>query len=481
MSFNNKDKIMFYYNGNDIDVSGSNHYGCVIWPDGFSLRFIVDCGQYFGKWEKLNHTFPYRASRVDLAFMTHPHIDHCGKFPKLIHDGFQGPIFTTVGSALLYPNAIYNSGGIVLADAKKFNRTPDFTLDDIKESIENVEQNKKQYNVEYEYNERVFFTFVRNQHIFGASSIKIRLHDPNPEVEDIVLFFEGDYNDRNQFLENHDLPKEITDTDYSCFFAEATYGNTESKDIQHSFCEYLEKGVQNYDNIVIFAFAFGRTQDVLFLIKKCQESGLVPPETRVFLDGNLAIDNTYLISQSGKELEIRESARDFLPKNLTIVDRETREHHIYSEGKKIFVTSSGMSTYGPAPKYLSSLIGDPRTLFIYGGYCTPSSVGGYLMGHNPGDIVSLFGQRHILRATIVYTSDLSGHGRVDKQLKHLAKFRTKSVIIVHGDLENQEAMKERVKKEIRPSKGAHVMERGYTYVITCHGVQKIFYSEPLEF
>ena len=103
------------------------------------------------------------------------------------------------------------------------------------------------------------------------------------------------------------------------------------------------------------------------------------------------------------------------------------------------------------------------------------------MGHNPGDTVSLFGQTHILRATIVYTSDLSGHGRVDKQLKHLAKFRTKSVIIVHGDLENQEAMKERVKKEIRPSKGAHVMERGYTYVITCYGVQKIFYSEPLEF
>lgn len=481
MSANSKNKILVYANGYDQNVTGSNNFLTAIWPDGYKLHFLVDCGQYFGKETTLNRTFPYKASTIDLAFLTHVHIDHCGRYPKLIHEGFTGPIYATKGSALLYPNAISNSASIIIANSKRLKEDPGFDENDVEASIENINNHQKEYDIEYEYKGRLYYRFIHNQHLFGASSILIRLTDPDPEVEDVNLFFLGDFNDRNLFVEDFKIPKEVTDMDISCFLTESTYGDSESKDIQYKFYDYLQKGIQDYNTTIFFAFSLGRSQDILFLLKKAQESGALPYDVDIFLDGPLSISDTLLIARNPDVLDIRESSRDFLPEGLGFIDKGSRDFFLNSnKKKKIIVTSSGMGTFGPAKEYISKLIDVPKVLMVFGGYCTDDSIGRYLMDFQLGDEVRVFGKLKTKRATFGYLEELSGHARADKLVRHIANFNVRSILINHGEFEKQKSLKERIDEELHPSKGSYILTRNYTYRITCYGIDKYFYSTPNE-
>lgn len=480
MSANSKGKILVYVNGYDQNVTGSNFFVTAIWPDNYTIHFIVDCGQYFGKETTLNRTFPYKASTVDLAFMTHVHIDHCGRFPKLIHDGFIGPIYATKGSALLYPNAIENSGSIVIANSKRLKEDPGFDEADIAQSIQNVENHQKEYDIEYEYKGRLYFRFVHNQHLFGASSLLIKLTDSDPNVEDVTLYFLGDYNDRNMFVKSYDLPQELKDLSISCFFTESTYGDSETKDIKYKFYDYLDKGICDYNTVIFFAFSLGRAQDILFLLRKAQDSGRLPYDIGVFLDGPLSISDTLLISGYPDILDIRETSRDFLPEKLGFINKGSRDYFLRSREKKIIVTSSGMGTFGPAREYISGLIDVPKVLMIFGGYCTDDSIGRYLMNFQPGDEVRVFGKIKTKKATFGYLEELSGHARADRLVNHLSEFNLRSVMINHGEIEKQKSLQARIIDELHPSKGTYIMTRNYTYRITSYGIDKNFYSTPNE-
>ena len=480
MSANSKGKILLYSNGYDKNVTGSNHYLSGKWPDGYELHFIVDCGQYFGKETILNRTFPYKASNIDLAFLTHVHIDHCGRFPKLIHEGFTGPIYASKGSALLYPNAINNSSGIVIANCKRDNEDPGFDAMDVEASIQNIETHQKEYDIEYEYKGRLYFRFIHNQHLFGASSIFIRLTDPNPDVEDVTLYFLGDYNNRNLFVENFEVPQVVKDKGVSCFFTESTYGDSESKDIEYKFYDYLDRGIRDYKTLIFFAFSLGRTQDILFLLKKAQDSGTLPYDIGIYLDGPLSISDTLLIARYPDILDIRDSSRDFLPDQLGFIDKGTRDYFLHSKEKKIIVTSSGMGTFGPAREYILSLIDDPNVLMVFGGYCTEDSIGRYLMDFQPGDEVKVFGKLRTKRASFGYLEELSGHARADQIVRHISEFNPKSIIINHGEYEKQMSLKGRIDEELHPSKGSYILTRDTTYRITCYGVDKSFTSTPKE-
>ena len=481
MSGNTSHKILAYVNGYDQNVSGSNFYVTAVWPDGYKLHFVVECGQYYGKEMELNSSFPYKPSGVDLAFLTHCHIDHCGRFPKLIHDGFQGPIYATKGTALLYPNAIRNSGNIVIANNKRQGQKPDFDTVDIETSIQNIVQHQKDYDIEYEYKGRLYFKFIRNCHLFGASSILIRLSDPSKDVDDVTLFFLGDYNDKNLFVPYREVPRCVQNTEISAFFTESTYGDSESDAIEYHFYDYLRKSIQNYHTTIFFAFSLGRSQDILYLLKKAQESLWLPTEIPIYLDGSLTISDTLLVYKNPDVLDIREDARNFLPDNLQLIDKGIRPNIIETREKKIIVTSSGMGTYGPARDYIHSLIDVSNVCMIFGGYCTDDSIGRSLMNVPIGEETKVFGQDRIKRATVCYLEELSGHARADRLVRHLSNFRYKSVLINHGEPEKQESLKNRIINELHPSKGVFTVSREVTFRVTSYGVDKHFFGVPNEF
>ena len=481
MSSNTSHKILAYINGYDQNVSGSNFYVTAVWPDGYKLHFLVDCGQYYGKEVELNHSFPYKSSGVDLAFLTHVHIDHCGRVPKLLHDGFVGPIYATKGTALLYPNAIRNSGNIILANAKRQNEKPDFTIVDIENSIQNVVGHQKDYDIEYEYKGRLYFKFIRNCHLFGASSILIRLTDPNKSVDDVTLFFSGDYNDRNLFVPLQKVPQDVLNTDISAFFIESTYGDSVTEDIRFRFYEYLGNCIQNVQTTIFMAFSLGRSQDILYLLRKAQDSGWLPASIPIYLDGALTISDTMLVYRNPDVLDIRNDACDFLPANLTFIDKEVRTNILESREKKIIVTSSGMGTFGPAREYISRLIDVPSVCMIFGGYCTEDSIGRSLMNVEYGSEVKIFGQTKTKKASICYLEELSGHARADRLIQYLSNFRFKSVLVNHGEPTKQESLKKSIIDELHPSKGAYVVSRDYTFRVTSYGVDKHFFGVPNEF
>lgn len=472
MSKRSSREILVYSHSYDENVTGSNHLLSAYWPDGLRMHIVVEKGLFFGEEEKYNFLLPYRAEKVDVAFCTHPHIDHCGGFPFLVHKGFQGPIYTSKGTALLYKNVIENSSNIVIQNYKAMKQQPPFTLDDVERSIENVRNHAKDYDIEYEYKGRLFFTFIPNQHIFGSCSILLRFTDPNPDVQDVVIYFSGDYNDKNLFIPEIPLPEHVSRVRPSVMFTESTYGDSQSKDVNYHFKEDIVNFMNHYDTLLVLASALGRTQDVLFLIKQYQDEGIISDEVEVWVDGPLAISNTLTIHRNPDVFCIKEEAKDFLPKNLHFASKKIRGGVAFQQGKKIIVTGSGMGSFGPARQYIPWLLPFRETCIIFGGFCTKDSLGYDLMTTPQGEAVNIFGDVSIKNALVLYLEELSAHGRSNVQKKHVKKINPKSVIINHGELEKEEALKREIESDIHPSKGTYIASRERFYLINCFGVVK---------
>ncbi len=474
-------EILAYAIAYDEKVTGSNIHVSVHWPDGYRKNFVVDSGLFFGEQKKYNFKLPYKAEKVDLSFCTHGHVDHSGAFPSLIYKGFCGPIYSSKGTAKIFSNMVGNSSGIILQEYKRFKQRPPFTVDDVRRCIENVESHAKDFFVENEYKGRVFFTFIPNQHIFGSSSILVRLTDPNPDVKDVVLFFSGDYNDRNLFIPEIVLPDNVTQVSPSCMFIESTYGDSKSEDIKYLFEQSLHEFMDKYDTLIINAFAFGRMQDFLFLLKMAQDKDIITDDIDIWIDGSLGISNTFLILKNPETFLIKDSARKFLPKNLNIASKDSRESIALSPNKKIIVTSSGDGSFGPARQYLSWKVSDEKTLILFGGYCTKDSLG-YKLIHTPyGECVDMFGYSPIKKATVYNIEEVSAHGRSDVQKNYVRIMQPKSVIVNHGDPEKQEAEKTDIQKTIHPSKGTYVSSRNTVFVINSYGVKKVINNCKLKY
>lgn len=477
MSKPRQNGIRVYATAYDKNVTGSSLYITIEWPDGYKIHFLVDCGQFFGAEVKYNFKLPYRAEKVDFVLITHAHIDHIGVLPYLIYKGFVGPIYSPIGTALLIPDAIESSGNIVINEYKHKKKKPPFRSEDVDKVITNVSNHSKSFNQEYEYKGRIFFTFLQNQHILGASSIFVRIVDPRGDAKDVTLFFAGDYNNRHLFIPKVQIPEYISKTHPSVMFTESTYGDSKSTDVKYHFQNDIEDFINNYQTLIIYAFALGRTQDFLFIIRKAQDKGTIGDEVEIWLDGQLAINNTILIYNNPELFNIPESAQDFLPRNLYLCSKDFRQELAFSNKKKIIITSSGNGSFGPAKNYIAWKLPDPKTMMIFGGYCTKDSLGYELMNTPYGESVPIFGTPVIKNADVRYLEEASAHGRSDVLVENVRNVNPRSVIINHGELKKQRALKTTIDNEVHPPKGTHIANRTTTFVINSYGVEKSFHSD----
>ena len=445
------------------EVTGSCIYCNVRFPNKENVKFIVDCGLFQEeKYQEKNYSFPFNPEEIDFALITHNHIDHIGRLPKLYKDGFRGKTYASKITSELMPYALENTAEIlsintqrnrqakkkIIADASfpvYYNelKKPLYLLEDVEYTMQNVIG--KEYNQSFEICKHIAATFIPNNHLLGASCILITITYKGEKP--IYLLFTGDYSKNNIFLEEPNMPKYLKNVPLN-IVQEATYGNTSSKNITKVFKDNLLQSIKNSETFIAPVFSLGRAQEILFELKEMQNLNLLSSSIPIYLDGKLA--------QSYTEFYIRNpeyiTKKDFLPDNLTLVqDYETREFLLRDRNCKIILTTSGMGSYGPAQLYLSRYISCPKCTIHFCGYTTENTLGRRLQSISKDEEFKINGICKVKKANVLSTNEFSGHAKVEELLDFLKQFNNiKSILINHADENAKVEYEKRVINEINP-------------------------------
>lgn len=441
--------------GADHEVTGSCHY-----VEVGKRKFLVDCGMEQGPDIYENQEIPVNASEIDYVFVTHAHIDHSGLLPLLYSHGFRGSIYSTQATMELCRIMLKDSAHIQEFEAEWKNRkakragktevTPMYTVED---AINTMEFFKPCfYDEEYEICDEISIRFIDAGHLLGSSSIEFILREPDEDgyggkdntgwVERKVVF-SGDIGTPNRPL--------IKDP---CFFHEAdyvimesTYGNRvrgELPDFGHALAKVLQETLDKGGNLVIPAFSVGRTQEMLYFLRKIKEENLVVGHDNfpVYMDSPLAVEATHIFNTNIKEC-FDEEALSMVEKGinpitfpgLRVAVSPDESKMINSDKQpKVIISASGMCEAGRIRHHLKHNLWREESTILFVGYQVPGTLGYHLL--NGGTEAKLFGETVSVNCRIENLPGISGHADKEGLLNWAGCFKEhppKKVFIVHGD------------------------------------------------
>ena len=288
------------------EVTGSCNLAIVKFPDGYSTKFVVDCGLFQEKdYEEYNATLPFNPENVDFCLVTHNHVDHTGRLPLLVRNGFYKSIYATETTCKLIPYALTDTLSILNDVAKRKSQKAMYCEVDLDRTLSALKPCR--FNETINITENIKVTFLKNGHLIGAALILVQIS--YDEYEDINLLFTGDYNNKNIFFDVDEIPDWILDLNLTVI-QESTYGEMESSEIQKSFKANILENVENGGTTIIPVFSLGRSQEILYELKCMQNEGALA-DIPIYFDGKLALKYTNLYLKDN--LGIKEEMQDFLP------------------------------------------------------------------------------------------------------------------------------------------------------------------------
>lgn len=453
------------------EVTGSCLLIIVKLPTQETIRFIVDCGLFQEKnYEDLNNDLPFNAENIHFCLVTHNHVDHIGRLPYMVKKGFRNNIYTTEATAKFLPHSLADSCKVLRDTAKRKNVTPLYTDADVSQTLNLVKACK--YNQAVQVNDFVKATFLKNGHLIGAAMILVQISYPG--CEDINLLFTGDYNNQNMFFDIDPIPEDIKNLPLTVI-QESTYGAMDSEKTEKTFKANVLNAIDENKTVIIPVFSLGRAQEILYEVKCMQDMGLLERDVPIYFDGRLAILYTNMYLKD--ELGIKDEMRDFIPKNLTYVDKTTRTQVVYSLEKKIVITTSGMGSYGPAQTYIPEYITRHDALIHFTGYTAEGTLGGNLKNAQKGEMVEVGGIFTKKRADVEYTTEFSAHAKANEMIDFLKQFKNlKLVLVNHGQTETKNIFAERILDEVNP-KFVGILGREYFFRVNPYGLQKTLSSK----
>lgn len=448
------------------EVTGSCNLVIVKLPDGRTIKFVVDCGMFQEReHEELNDKFPFDPEEIEFCLVTHNHVDHIGRLPYMVKNGFRGKIYTTTTTSKLLPLALRDSYKVLRDTSKRRNKK-------LLYNEEHVTQTEKRV-VPCDFYESIYphpnikVTFLINGHLVGAAMILVNIC--YPDYEDINILFTGDYNNKNIFFDVKKVPEYILDIPLA-IVQESTYGYMDSCEMEKTFRKNVLQCLNNYGIVVVPVFSLGRAQEILYEVKCMQDSGRLATDIPVYFDGNLAMKYTDLYLKDG--LDNKPEMRSFLPKNLRYVDKILRPSVLRSTSKKIIITTSGMGSYGPAQVYIPEYITRKNCLIQFTGYCAEGTLGHRLKTAKQGDCVEIGGIVAKKYAQVEYTTEYSAHAKADEMIDFLKQFRNlKLVLVNHGQREVKKKFAERIFDEVQP-KRVGILGEDYFFRVNPYGLQK---------
>ncbi|MEK7508000.1 MAG: MBL fold metallo-hydrolase [Patescibacteria group bacterium] len=447
-------KLTFY--GAAGEVTGSN-YLLESGVKGQESRILIDCGLHQGSHyaERQNfEPFPYDPKNIDSVFITHAHLDHIGRIPKLVKDGFRGKIYSTNATKDFAELMLLDSEHILGKEAEREGKSPIYTISDVEKAIglwQGLEYHQKVTVGNFE------IELFDAGHILGSAVIKVVAAaegEPRQGREGKTVVFSGD-------LGNYPAPIiQPTETinfpaDY-CIL-ESTYGNRihENVDKRREMLEdVIEDTVKAGGTLLIPAFAMERTQELLYHLNQLFEGGRVP-RIPVFIDSPLAIKLTavyrkYESSFNKETLSVIRSGDDILNfpgLKLTLATEESKEIN-WVPPPKIIIAGSGMSQGGRILHHEMRYLPDSKSTILFVGYQAVGSLGRHIM--DGASEARIMGESVAVRCKKVVIPGYSAHADQPLLLKWLSPMRTtlKKVFLVHGEENSSEALGQKIKDEL---------------------------------
>ena len=460
-------------------VTGSNFL-----VEAAGKKFLVDCGLYQGKaeLEEQNYReFDYNPAEIDFMLLTHAHIDHSGRIPKLYNDGFKGPIYAHKATCDLCQIMLPDSGHIQEMEAEWKNkkrlrkgqptRGPLYTAEDALKCMEIFVPVK--YDEIIQVSEDIYVRFNDAGHMLGSSTIEIWAKEDGKETKAV---FSGD-------LGNNDIPllAEPTMIDKCDYLVmESTYGSRlhiRNDQKAELFLKIVSETIDNGGTVVIPSFAVGRTQEILYEINKIKENRHDEEFLReyrtlmkvpVYVDSPLAISATQVFKENmdlfedevKEEMERGNNPLEFPGLKFTQTADESKALN-ESDEPSIIISASGMCDVGRIKHHLKHNIWNPKSTILFVGYQAPGTLGYEIV--NGAKKVTIFGEEFAVNARIEYIEGYSGHADQEWLMNFVYSFynKPKHIFLVHGEEESQEVLRNKILENT--GIGVTIPEYGETY------------------
>jgi metallo-beta-lactamase family protein len=424
-------------------VTGSQYY---VEADG--VRLLVDCGM-FQERDFLGRNWdpsPIRLRNLDAVLLTHAHVDHCGLAPKLVQEGYRGPIVTTAASADLVELVLRDAAEIQAEDAAfkqkrhrkegrrgRFPIKPLFTFKDVDRTLPLLQT--ATYNEEVKINEHVRAVFHDAGHILGSAIIELLVSDHGQERR---LIFTGDLGQENKPIVRD--PETFAQADY--IVMESTYGNRDHEaaaSVESQLERIIQETVAEGGCIVIPIFAIERAQELIYHLNRLLHEGRIPPMP-VFLDSPMAADVNEVFRDhrdcfDAEALQMLASGQSLLKFPTLKVVRSQEESMAINDLKEPFIvmSTSGMCTAGRIKHHLVHHIEQPASTILFVGYQARGTLGRQIVDGNPE--VRIHGRSRLVRARVAQIQGISGHADRSGLMKWLSSFKSppRHLFVTHGE------------------------------------------------
>ena len=437
-------------------VTGSNFL--VETSRGKSL--IVDCGLFQGgkEMERRNwEGWGYDPKEVKNLILTHAHIDHSGRIPKIVKDGFRGKIITSPPTAELCKIMLLDSAHVQEMDAEwqtKKNRRqgkrgiePLYRTRDAEESLRYLAPVELDQTIDLEPGSKVR---LRNAgHVLGSAIAELWVEDEGKEIK---IVFTGDMGKHDQLIVAD--PFEIVEADY--LFIESTYGDRFHRTFEESKAELLEAikyAISNKEKVIIPAFALERTQEILYLLGEFYRAGQLP-DIPIYLDSPLAIKATEIFRRNKKYYDeaaqaiVGQGFDPFDMPNLKLTSTAGQSMKINQQrGSAIIIAGNGMCTAGRIKHHLKHNLWRPGASVVIVGFQAEGTTGRQIV--NGAKMVTIFGQKIAVKAKVFTIGGLSAHADQADLLGWVGHFAGKSkprVFVIHGEAKSSEALANAIRR-----------------------------------
>ena len=461
-------------------VTGSNFL-----VEGAGKRFLVDCGMYQGKaTDEMENEAPFLYNPADIDFMllTHAHIDHSGRIPKLYNEGFRGPVYATKATCELCSIMLPDSGHIQEQENEWKNnkrkrkglkqQPPLYTAEEATKCLEIFKPIK--YDEIIDIDEHIHVRFNDAGHMLGSAIIEVWVDEDGKTTKTV---FSGD-------LGNNDIPllsepTMIEDADY--LVMESTYGDrlhVGTHDKAKVFLDIVSETLDNGGTVVIPSFAVGRTQEILYelnIIKEerskdeaFQKEYETLMRAPVYVDSPLAISATEVFKnnedlfddETKAIMERGDNPLEFPGLKFTRTADESKALN-ESDEPSIIISASGMCEVGRIKHHLKHNIWNPNSTILFVGYQAPGTLGRKIV--DGAKTVKIFGEEIAVNARIEYIEGYSGHADQEWLMNFIYSYaiKPKHIFLVHGEAEGQIILKNKILEDLNIP--VTIPEYGETY------------------
>lgn len=435
------------------EVTGSAHL--ITLADGYKI--LLDCGMYQGRssdMREFNETWLFKPSEIDCLILSHAHIDHSGRIPKLVKDGFRGKIISTHATRSLCAIMLLDSAKIQERDAQYHNKKhsqkiePLYTSTDVPIALQRFVGIG--YNEWFDVYDGVRILFRDAGHILGSANVTLEIDEFGNRRR---IGFTGDIGRSDRPILRD--PKKMPEVDY--MICESTYGDKEHTappQESEKLLEIIKRiCVEKKGKLIIPAFSVGRTQEIVYMLDQMANEKILP-QIPVYVDSPLAVNATTIFGTHpecyDKELTeyLLTDSNPFGFNNLHYVHSlEMSKSLNDTQEPCIIISASGMMNAGRVKHHLYNSISQSKNGILIVGYCAPYTPGGIL--RSGADKITLFGQRLDVNAEIHIMDSFSAHADKNEMTDFLKnqKGYMRKLFLVHGTLDKQTAFKEHLESK----------------------------------